>query len=145
MPLKNTRLIPPGWQEHHAPVVLGGMEAWVRLSRPAGVGAHNPVTGASPRIPMRTYYEGPARIQTRGSLTLAAVEAGRELTTGNYLLAVPIDVGDEPRVGDLCDVLRSPDPLQVGIRLHLVDIPTASIILQRNLGADLFVPAPRGG
>jgi hypothetical protein len=145
MPLVNTRMIPPRWQEHHARVVLGGMTAWVRLSHPAGLGTRDAVTGRTPTLPPTRYYEGPARLQTRGALTDAASTAAREVSVGDYLLGVPIDVGSEPRIADLCDVLDSPDPLEVGMRLYLVDVPTASIILQRNLGADLHMPTPRGG
>lgn len=145
MPLRNTRMIPPRWQEHHSTVVLGGMTARVRLSHPARLGTRNPVTGRTPTLPPTIYYEGPARLQNRSALADAGSSAAREVSVGNYLLAVPVDVGSEPLIADLCDVLDSPDPLEVGLRLQLVDIPTASIILQRNLGADLRKPTPRGG
>lgn len=145
MPLANTRMIPPGWQGHFAGAVEGGMQARVRLSHPAGLGTRNPVTGKTPQIPPRAYYEGPARIQVHSPQAPIAGTAGRELSTSAYLLAVPIDVGGEPAVGDLCDVLESPDPLQAGLRLYVTDVPTATEILQRNLGADLHAPAPRGG
>ncbi len=121
------------------------MQARVRLSHPASLGTRNTTSGATPQIPARTYYEGPARIQVKAPLAPIAGTAGRELAGAGYLLAVPIDVGDEPAVGDLCDVLASPDPLQAGLRLYVTDVPTATEILQRNLGADLHAPAPRGG
>lgn len=145
MPLRNTRVIPHGWQGHHGAAVEQGMQARVRLSHPAGLGARDPLTGATPQIPPRVYYEGPARVQVKSALAPASGTAGRELTNAPYLLAVPIDVGDEPRLADLCDVLESPDPLQAGLRLYVTDVPTATEILQRNLGADLHAPAPRGG
>lgn len=144
MPLPNTRMIHPRWQGHHAPVVVGGMEARVRLSRPAGLGTRNPATGKTPEVGPRIYYEGPARVQNRGGVSPAASDAAREVATGNYLVAVPIEVGAEPLLGDLVDVLASPDPLQVGLRLYVVDVPTATQVLQRNLGADLHKPATNG-
>ncbi len=145
MPLTNTRIIPPGWQRHFAGAVVEGMQARVRLSHPASLGTRDAATGRTPQLPARPYFEGPARIQVKAPLTAPAGETGRELTAAGYLLAVPIDVGDEPRIGDLCDVLTSPDPLQAGLRLYVTDVPTATEILQRNLGADLHAPAPRGG
>lgn len=145
MPLRNTRIIPRNWQQHFAGAVVEGMQARVRLSRPASLGTRDPATGRTPQLPARAYYEGPARLQVKGALSPAGGENGRELTTSGYLLAVPIEVGDEPRLADLVDVLESPDPLQVGLRLYVTDVPTASEILQRNLGADLHAPAPRGG
>lgn len=145
MPLRNTQVIPRRWQAHHATTVVAGMQARVRLSHPAGLGTRNPATGQTPQTEPRAYYEGPARLQVRSASTPPGGDTGRELTVAPYLLAVPIDVGDEPRLADLCDVLESPDPLQVGLRLYVTDVPTATEILQRNLGADLHAPAPRGG
>jgi hypothetical protein len=145
VPLKNTQMIPIGWQDHHAGAVVGGMQARVRLSHPAGLGTRDPVTGRTPQTPARTYYEGPGRVQVRSGLTPAAGDQGREQAVAPYLVAVPIDVGAEPHIGDLVDVLESPDPLQVGRRLYVTDVPTATEILQRNLGADVRAPVPRGG
>lgn len=145
MPLPNTQMIPRGWQQHFAGAVVGGMQARVRLSHPASLGTRNATTGKTPQLPPRTYYEGPARIQVHGALAPAGSGAGRAISTAAYLVAVPIDVGDEPSIADLVDVLESPDPLQVGLRLYVTDVPTATEILQRNLGADLHAPTPRGG
>jgi hypothetical protein len=145
MPLPNTQMIPRGWQGHFAGAVVGGMQARVRLSHPAGLGTRDPASGRTPQIPARAYYEGPARVQVNAPLAPSASGAGRELATAAYLVAVPIEVGDEPRLADLVDVLESPDPLQVGLRLYVTNVPTATEILQRNLGADLHAPAPRGG
>lgn len=145
MPLKNTRPIPDGWQAHHAGAVAGGMTARVRLSHPAGLGERDTTTGKTAETPPRTYYEGPARVQAQTPAAPAGSSAGREVATAGYLVAVPIDVGDEPRLADLVDVLASPDPLEVGLRLYVTNVPTASVILQRGLGADLHPPTPRGG
>ena len=144
MPLANTRAIPRGWEQHHAQAVLGGMEATVRLSRPAGLGTRDPETGRTPETPERPYYEGPGRVQVRTPLAGAATETGRQVATGGYLVAVPVDVSDAPLLGDLVDVVESPDQLQVGLRLYVVDVPTATQVLQRNLGADLHKPADNG-
>jgi hypothetical protein len=144
-PLPNTRMIHPRWQESNARTALGGMEARVRLSRPETLGTRNSVTGKTPVVAGAVYYEGPARLQVRSPLAPAVAETGRRQVQGGYLVAVPVDVGETPRVGDLVDVVCSPDPLQAGLRLHLVDVPTATQVLQRNLGADLYRPAVRGG
>ncbi|GLY08267.1 DUF6093 family protein [Actinoplanes sp. NBRC 101535] len=144
MPLANTRMIHPRWQQHHTRLVTGGMEATVRVSRPETLGTRDPVSGRTPVVPARVYYEGPGRVQNRGGLSPAASEAGARLVTGNYLVAVPVDLGDVPLVDDLVEVVCSPDPLQAGLVLHVVDVPTATQILQRNLGADVYRPTIRG-
>lgn len=143
-PLPHTRMIHPRWQDTNARTALGGMQARVRLSHPETLGTRNTTSGKTPVLPEQVYYEGPARLQVRGALSPAGGETNRRLVQGSYLLAVPVDVGDVPRVGDLVDVVCSPDPLQDGLRLHLVDVPTATQVLQRNLGADLYRPAVRG-
>ncbi len=145
VPLPNSRMIHPRWQETNARTALGGMQATVRLSRPETLGTRDPVTGKTPVTAGAVYYEGPARVQVRSALTAAAGETGRRQLLGTYLVAVPVDVGETPRVGDLVDVVCSPDPAQAGLRLHLVDVPTATQVLQRNLGADLYRPAVKGG
>lgn len=144
MPLRNTRAIPRGWQPHHATAVLGGMEATVRLSRPAGLGERDAETGKTAELPEVPYYEGPGRVQNRTPVAAAGTETGRHVATGGYLVAVPVDPGGPPLTGDLVDVLDSPDPLQVGLRLYVTDVPTATQVLQRNLGADLHKPADNG-
>lgn len=144
MPLPNTRIIHPRWQDHHQPVILGTMTAWVRLSHPGGLGVRDPVTGRTPEMPPTPYYEGPGRVQARGGTSPADTPSDRELATGAYLVAVPYDIDGVPERFDLVDVLAGDDPLMIGQRLYVVDIPTASVILQRSFGCDLNRPN-RGG
>ncbi|HEX8343499.1 MAG TPA: DUF6093 family protein, partial [Actinoplanes sp.] len=66
----------------------------------------------------------------------------QRIATGSYLVAVPIGAG-VPEHDDLVDVYECPDdPVAVGLTLHVVDIPTASIVLQRNLRCEVHTPAP---
>lgn len=140
MPLPNTRIIHPRWQQHYQPVILGTMTALVRLSHPGGLGVRDPVTGRTPDADPVPYYEGPGRVQARGGAAPSETTAGREITSGPYLVAVPYELPDEPLLYDLVDVLDGDDPLMVGQRLYVVEVPTASIILQRSLGCDLNQP-----
>lgn len=145
MPLPNTRMIHPQWQARNARVALGGMQTRIRLSRPQRLGVRDPVSGKTALQPEWIYYEGPARLQSRGAAAPGGAETGAMVTRGNYLLVVPLDIGDGvPRLDDVADVLSSPDPLHLGLRLYVVDVPTATQILQRNLGADLYQPTERG-
>lgn len=143
-PLPNTSMIPARWQARNARTALGGMQARIRLSHPERLGARNPTSGATTVLPPTVYYEGPARVQVRGQLQPTTGETPARPAVGDYLVAVPVDVGDEPAIGDLVDVLDSPDPLQAGLRLHLVDVPTATQVLQRNLGASVYRPTLKG-
>jgi hypothetical protein len=146
VPLPNTRIIHPRWRRHYEPAVLGGMTARVRLSKPARLGVRDPVSGRTPTLPPARYYEGPGRVQARGGANPAASTAEREVTVGSYLVAVPIDLGGAaPELGDLVDVLDADDPLLIRSRLYVVEVPAASIVLQRNLGCDLHQPTTPGG
>lgn len=155
VPLRNTRIIHPRWMEHETPAVLGTMTALVRLSKPAQLGTRDPASGATPTLPPQAYYEGPGRVQARGGAAPATNAGERLITTAPYLVAVPVDLAaaatapveltDVPELGDLVDVLAADDPLLVGARLYVTEVPTASIVLQRNLGCDLNRPTtPRG-
>lgn len=146
VPLPNTRYMHPRWRQHHEPTVAETMGARVRLSHPGGLGTRNTTTGATPMLAAVAYYEGPGRVQSRTPQIAAASTGGREVHVGNYLVAVPVDLGGEtPTLGDLVEVLECDDPLLVGADLVVVDIPTASILLQRNLGCDQQKPTKPGG
>lgn len=132
------------------------MTARVRLSKPGRLGVRDPVTGATPVLPAARYYEGRGRVQARGGATPAGSTADREVTSGPYLVAVPIDlaaaadvlvdlVDAVPEIGDVVDVLDADDPLLIGQRLYVTEVPTASIVLQRNLGCDIHQPTMPGG
>ncbi|MFI7608811.1 DUF6093 family protein [Micromonospora sp. NPDC049366] len=155
MPLRNTRFIHPRWRPHHEPAVLGTMTARLRLSKPGRLGVRDPVTGATPKLPPQRYYEGPGRVQSQGGTSPAGSTGERDLSTAAYLVAVPVDLVDAsvvpvpagvlPELGDLVDVLDADDPLLAGVRLYVTAAPGASIVLQRNLGADLHPPTTPGG
>ena len=146
MPLRHTRIIHPRWRPHYEPAVLGTMTARVRLSKPGRLGERNPITGRTPQLPPAPYYEGPARVQARGGSSPAGSTAERDVDAAPYLVGVPVDLGGAvPERGDLVDVLDADDPLLTGQRLYVTEVPTASIVLQRNLGCDLHPPTtPRG-
>lgn len=144
MPLRNTTIIHRRWRPHHEPAVAGTMTGWVRLSKPAALGTRNATTGATPLLEPRRYYEGPGRVQARGGAGPADSPADREVTVGPYLVAVPVELAETPELGDLVDVLDADDPLLVGARLYVVEVPAATIILQRNLGCDYQQPTTPG-
>ncbi len=136
MPFKNTTGIPRGLVEHLDGAVKAGMTCWVRLSHPGGLMVRDDVAGVTrPSLPV-PYYEGPARIQSRAGASPTDA-AARMVTVGDYLFAVPVDAG-VPLLNDLGDVLESPDDLMlIGRTLIVAQVPMASIVLQRNLGANL--------
>lgn len=139
MPLQGHRPIHPLFYTQNAAAARAGMTATVRLSHPGALTTRNDTSGVTAPASPTVYYEGPARVQARGPGTPADA-AGRQVTVGDYLLAVPVEAGDT-RLDDLGQVLASPDdPLLVGKVLIVRQVPLASVVLQRNLGADLQTP-----
>jgi len=144
VPLPRHHVIHPYWWVRQQRTVVGTMTATVKLSHPGRLGERDPVSGHTPMLPPEVYYEGPARIQARNPATSVASLDGRELTSAGYLVAVPLPSAVDPLPGDLVDVLTADDPLLPVVfrRLVVVDIPTASLILQRVLLCDLYQPTP---
>lgn len=145
MPLQGHRIIHPQFTTWTAPTVLAMMPSRVRLWRPGGMGPQDPDSGRTPVLDPVAYYEGPGRIQARGAMRIGS-SGDRTPAIGNFLVAVPVEAGDT-QLQDLVEVLQSWDPLLVapGERLVVVDVPTADIILQRNLGCDRQTDSNRRG
>lgn len=142
-PLPNTRVVHPRMLAHLAPAVAGGMRSTVRMRNPDQVGVRDSVTGKTTYTPAVPYYEGVGRVQGRGGAN-PADQADRQITVGDYLVAVPVDAG-APQLGDLVDVVDSPDdPALTGLVLVVREVGRADITLQRNLGCDLQTPTTGG-
>lgn len=141
--LPGTHVVHPRMGTHLAASVAGGMTSTVRLRHPDQVGTRNSVTGKTTFAATAAYYDGPARVQTRGGAS-PTDQADRQVTIGDYLVAVPTDAG-APQLADLVEVVESPDPQLVGAVLIVRDVGRADILLQRNLGCDLHqATTPRG-
>lgn len=137
MPFDTTRVIHPDWSQRHRAAAEGGMTATVRIDRP-GSGDDWTPSGVTPADPADPIWTGQARVQALPSQMHEAVTAGQEVTTRDYLVALPADVppiavGDR---GDLVTVTASPDDQQlVGRPMRFVDIQHGSVLWQRNLVA----------
>jgi hypothetical protein len=144
MPLPNAQAVPGGLPARLAPAVARGMTARVRLRHPDQVPVRDPVTGKTSFTPAPPYYDGPARVQAHGGGPPAATPADRHVGSGGYLVAVPHTV-IEARPYDLVEVVADgQDPALAGLLLVVDDVPTASLILQRNLSCSRHTGAAAG-
>lgn len=144
MPFPNTRLIPPGLPDQHAAAVLASMTARVRLRPPEQVQTRNDTTGKTTFVPAPAYYDGPARVQAHGGTGLAVAPSDRQVASGSYLVAVPHTV-TQARPGHLCEVVDAEqDPGLAGLVLVVDEVPTATVILQRNLKCVRHAPGRPG-
>jgi len=144
MPFPHTRAIPPDLAGYFAETVTGGMGAVVDISHPVA-GVRDPAAGRTVFGELSPFY-GPGCARVQGSATGPAVEApsGKQTATGSYLVAVPHTVV-EARIGDIVRVHSgADDPALNGVWLQVVDIPKATITLQRNLRCELYEKAQKG-
>lgn len=144
MPFPNTRAVPPDLADYFAGTVTGGMTATVDIRHPDGPQVRDPAAGRTGFTASVPFYTGCARVQGSGTGPSSETPAGRQLATGSYLIAVPHTV-DQARIGDLVRVhAGADDPAANGLDLVVVDIPKASIILQRNLRCELPEKTQKG-
>lgn len=136
-PLAGHRVIPDGWAGHHRPTTAGTMRSTVDLHRPGQAGGWDPTTGPQ-EATTAPYGEGvAARVQRLSTRDRNAEAAGQDLTTGAYLVAVPMST-PPARVGDVVTVTAAPaDPELVGKRLLVAEITYGSAPFQRDLTCTL--------
>ncbi|QKW15378.1 DUF6093 family protein [Verrucosispora sp. NA02020] len=142
MPLPNSPLIHPKFEQHHRPVVEGSMTVLVRLSRPREGGVRDKTTGVTTFATDEPIWEGHASL--RANLTGGpTVQADRVVAIGAYLLRVPAGA-PALRVRDVVDVRGDvSDPSLVGVRLRVVDVPRSGLSWQRVAGCDIEQPINR--
>ena len=92
MPLPSTRIIPPGWSQHHAEAASGGANATVQVRDPAaGVKGWDDATESATWTPAPPVYDRPARIQQLESGGNATVQAEQSVTAHRYLVQLAFD------------------------------------------------------
>lgn len=131
MPLPNTRVIPVGWSQHHAPVARGGMNATVTIGTPTGERDYNAETDETTQA-YSTDYEGPARVQALNDAQQRDL-AGENVSGRAYLVQIDFDAarvrpGMRIRVTECVN-----DPFLVGEDLWVVDPQSGSERFTRDL------------
>lgn len=143
-PFPHTRSIPRGIADYLAPTVTGGMTATVDIRHPDQPGTRDPDSGRTAFAVADPFYAGCARVQGSGTGPAGETPSGKQQAAGSYLIGVPHTV-TEARIGDLVRVHDgADDPAANGLVLVVVDIPKASIILQRSLRCSLPEKAQKG-
>lgn len=144
MPFEHTRQIPAGLAERHAPVIAGRMTATVDVRHPDQQGTRDPVSGRTAFAKQAPFYDGCARVQAQGTGPAGEGGSGQYRATGGYLVAVPHHV-TEARIGDVVRVRDGgDDPALAGLVLVVVEVPAATVILQRDLRCELYEKAQKG-
>lgn len=150
MPLKNSHVIHPRWEQHHRPVSADALPAECVINRYTSERAWNDVAGRSEYGPgMKVYPEtglGVCRLTRGGTGSMPAgtvVVAGRATTLSDYTLVIPT-CSDLVQVNDIATVLRCDgDPDLVGKRLRIKNVLRGSYTWERLLSCELEPPTTR--
>lgn len=143
--LPNTRLIPDGWEAHHAPTAEQAMTAECVITRPAsnGTPVFDAETGRSLHPDPVTVYTGAVRVQ-RSALTGGNIDvvADKPTPLRQYVVSLPL-TAPQIQVADRIAVTAATDPLMVGKILTVADVRGGSLVWQRDLLCDEHVPITR--
>jgi len=131
MPLPGTRVIPPGWSDHHRPTATATMTATCTITRPSGPGATDGNGDYTPATP-DTIYTGLCRVTPRTTDERLLLAGENQVTARRYAVAITHDA-PEILVGDSVNVTTAVDPGLVGLSLRVLDVRYASEQWQRDL------------
>jgi len=133
MPLPSTRVIGPGWSDHHRPAATGSQTATVRITRAATTGTTGEDGTWTPPV-RTTVYDGTARISPHTSEQRFVVVGERRTVFSDFLVAIRWDAAPI-QVDDLVEVTEAVDPGLVGLVLRVEDVEGGSEQWERLLVA----------
>lgn len=144
--LPNTRLIPPAWEQHHAPTAEQAMTAECVVTRPAstpGQPTFDELTGRSVYPTSPTVYTGSCRMQRAALSGIAEpVIGGKPTPMRRYQFSTPL-AAPPLQVNDVVEVTTAADPEFVGGKLRIVDVHGGSLVWQRNYMTEQWTPTAR--
>ncbi|WP_433460696.1 DUF6093 family protein [Micromonospora sp. CA-248212] len=142
MPLPNTRLIHPRFEEHHRPVAERQATAECRVERPAQQALWDDQAGKNVYPPPELLYEGPCRYQY---LSAAGQPVVADTTTPLADVRITLPVGSVVYQANdqvtLTATATNPD--LVGRGLSVTAVSGSSISWQRDLTCQLRQPTTR--
>lgn len=134
-PLANTRVIPTGWSQHHAPVAAGGMNATVTIGNTRTGTTHDPDTDVTTDTWSSEYTAGPARIQAVNQAEQNDA-AGQLITGRGYLVQLDSNHAGADTLQPGARVLvtaAANDAQLVGQELWVLDVQYGSERFTRDL------------
>lgn len=148
--LRNTRVIPHGWDDHHRPVSADAMPDVCTVTRPTSTAEWDDVAGRSvyPTPPQIYPDDGDGRCRITlggtGTMPSGAVVAGdRVVTQSDYTVVLPTCTA-LIQIGDIVAVVCCPDdPDLVGRKLRVKNAIRGSYTWERILACELQPPTTR--
>lgn len=144
--MPNARLVPEGWEAHHAPVAEGGMTAECVVTRPAssaGTPTFDEEAGRTTYPAQPKIYTGPCRVQ-RAALTGANADVigDRPQPLRSYVVSTPL-AAPLLQVNDVVTLTTAVDPVMAGRRMRVEDVRGGSIVWQRDYLCQEWTPTTR--
>lgn len=142
MPLPNSRVIPLGWEAHHAPVAEGQMTATCEVRRPSSAATFNETTQGSDYPEPTALYTTRCRAQRLPMRGGDQPIAGRDVVLQRYQVNLPRDV-TAPRVNDQIVITECTDPTLTGLILRIREVRSGTLRWQRDLMCEEVTPMTR--
>lgn len=140
MPFPNTNVIPPQWQEHHAPTTENAMNATITFTRPTtSTPIFDEAAGKTTHPAATPMYDGPCRIHRspRGGDGSVITVADRDLAIAAYTVVIPA-TATPVRVRDTGTVTTCPDtPALVGAQVVVTSLGLTSTAWQQDLTCEI--------
>jgi hypothetical protein len=142
MPRPGTRLIPDQWEAHHRPTADGQMTGECEITRPSDQGTFDESAGRTVYPLPAVLYAGPMRLQALAQADATPQVGDAQATLRRYRASLPAcETGF--RVNDQLRVTGLTDTGMVGRVLRIVDVPSGSLLWQRDLICEDTTPATR--
>lgn len=143
MPLPNTRLIHPRFEDHHRPVAAGQMTGTCRIERPStDPPTWDDTAGRDVQAPPTLLYDGPCRYQYLSPAGQPIV-ADAETPLADVRITVPVPAV-EYQDNDLVTMTASTKNPDIADRkLTVTAVSGSSISWQRDLTCQLRQPTTR--
>lgn len=135
MPRPGTPMIHPRFAEHLQPTAELAMQATITIRRPGtAAGTFNAATGKTTPPTSTLIWTGPARVQPLVNAASRPIDfGGQQISLHRYQVSTPADI-PQVAVDDQITVDGgADDPELAGQTLRVIDVPYASVLLQRDL------------
>jgi hypothetical protein len=141
--LRNTRVVPQGWEQHHRPVSEDAMPAVCLIQRQSSTTtAWDDAAGKDVFVPASTVYDGPCRVHAAAAAAAATV-VDRQLALAAYVVTIPAE-SDRVQAGDLIKITECEgDPALVDIPLIVTGATRSALTWERVIQVQMQQPVTR--
>lgn len=142
MPLPGSRVIPLGWEAHHAPVAEGAMTGTCRVQRPSSAATFNETAHKSEYPTPTVLYTTVGRAQRLPMRGADQSVGDRNVTLQRYQVSIPRD-RPAPQINDQVVFTACGDPSLVDLILRVTGSTLGTLRWERDLFCEEVTPTSR--